>query len=186
MLVTLDFETEAIDIRPHYPPKPVGLAIKFDNAPGAYYHWGHPDSHDVYEEVEAVNMVRNAFRHLDWQFIFHNAPFDCSILEEVWALDVPWDRCHDTMLMAFLADPYGDLGLKSLAEKLLGDPPAERDAVRDWLVASGIVSTTSKSWGAHIAKAPASIVGPYAIGDVERTYKLFQYFKEALTQRGLA
>lgn len=186
MLITLDFETEAIDTRPLYPPRPVGLAVKLDDSPGTYHSWGHPDDNArLVVEAATLHMVRKWLGESDNSFIFHNAPFDCSILEEVWGLTVPWERCHDTMLMAFLADPYAELGLKPLAERLLGDPPAERDAVKDWLVANGYANSHSKNWGAFIAQAPASLVGPYAIGDVDRTYKLFQYFSRTLEKRGL-
>ena len=111
---------------------------------------------------------------------FHNAPFDCSIIEEKLDLKVPWDRVHDTMLLAFLADPFGELSLKPLAEKLLGDPPTEQEAVRDWLVRHGVCRANDKAWGAWISKAPGSLVGAYAIGDVERTMKLYKYFMEQM------
>lgn len=186
MLVTLDFETEAIDIRPYYPPRPVGIAMKINSKPGMYLHWGHGRVVDKAAEEEAIYVVQEFLVNPNNEFIFHNAPFDCAIIDEVWGIDIPWDRCHDTMLMAFLNDPYGELGLKPLAERLLGDPPTEQDAVRDWLVANGFASASSKSWGAHIARAPASIVGPYAIGDVDRTYKLYLYLSEKLKNRGLA
>lgn len=184
MLVTLDFETEAIENRPAYPPTPVGLAVKMGDAPGAYLSWRHPSKNNCDRET-AIQILDELLICPENEFIFHNAPFDISIIEEKFGLPVPWERCHDTMLMAFLANPHGELSLKPLAELLLNEPPTERDAVRDWLVAHGITSSTSKSWGAYISKAPGDLVGAYAIGDVERTYALFNYFKNNLSARGL-
>ncbi len=184
MLITLDFETEAIENRPAYPPEPVGLAVKVGGAPGNYFSWGHPSKNNCKKE-DARQVLSDLLDCEENEFIFHNAPFDVSIIEEKLALPFPWARCHDTMLLAFLSNPHGELALKPLAEELLNEPPTERDAVRDWLVAHGITSSTSKSWGAHISKAPGDLVGAYAIGDVERTYALFNHFKSTLSARGL-
>ena len=180
MLIALDFESEAIDTRPKYPPEPVGLAIYIDGGPPPkYMAWGHTEGNnctkqEAYERLSQLLLIDSA------EYIFHNAPFDCSILEEKLYLSVPWERVHDTMLQAFLLDPFGELSLKPLAETHLGEPPTERDAVRDWLVSRGICRANDKSWGAHISKAPASLVGPYAIGDVRKTLNLFKKFRVEL------
>ena len=91
-----------------------------------------------------------------------------AVIQEKMELTVPWDRVHDTMLLAFLADPFGELSLKPLCEQLLGIPPDERDAVKEWLIRNGICRDT-KGWGAYISKAPGELVGTYAEGDVTRT-----------------
>jgi hypothetical protein len=81
------------------------------------------------------------------------------------------------MLLAFMHNPYGELSLKPLCEKLLNMPPTERDAVRDWLVAKGIARSGSKDWGAHISKAPGDLVGSYAQGDIMRAKALHDYLR---------
>jgi hypothetical protein len=176
MLIALDFESEAIDTRPKYPPKPVGYAILPEDVPGFYYAWGHPMGNNV-DYDRAVMELAEYLENPDNEFVFHNAPFDCSIIEERLGLTVPWERVHDTMVLAFLTDPFGELSLKPLAEKLLGEPPTEQEAVRDWLVRHAVCRANDKSWGAHISKAPGDLVGAYAIGDVERTLKLYRHFK---------
>src|SRR5262245_18812748 len=113
-IVGLDFESHGIEPRPKYPPEPVGLAVWHD-CDGRYLAWGHPDGNN-YDQEQAKNLVLLAFTRPDDHFVFHNAAFDCAIIEERWGLAVPWDRVHDTMLMAFLADPYGELSLKPLCE----------------------------------------------------------------------
>jgi DNA polymerase I-like protein with 3'-5' exonuclease and polymerase domains len=175
MLVALDFESDAIDTRPNYPPKPTGLAVHHEGIEPFYYAWGHPIENNCdYDRarMELAEYLENP----ENEFVFHNAPFDCSIIEEKMQLQVPWERVHDTMLLAFLHDPFGELSLKPLSDKLLGMPPEEQEAVREWLVAHGICRANDKAWGAHIAKAPGNLVGTYAKGDVVRTYKLYEFF----------
>jgi len=172
--VVLDFESEAIDNRPNYPPNPVGLAVRY--ALDSYYMaWGHPCENDS-EETDVIKQTQRLLALRDHRFIFHNAAFDCAIFEEKWNLTVPWDRVDCTMVMAFLMDPHGELSLKPLAEQHLNMPPSERDAVADWLVEHGVC--TRKQAGAHISKAPGKLVGSYAVGDVERTAQLLQHFQE--------
>ena len=180
MLVALDFESEAIATRPDFPPKPVGLAVMPDGLPGFYLAWGHPTKNDCTYEY-AHRILAELLMEKDNEFVFHNAPFDCSIIEEKMGLAVPWERVHDTMLLAFLTDPFGELSLKPLAEKLLGEPPIEQEAVRDWLVRHGICRANDKAWGAYIAKAPGDLVGTYAIGDVKRTLDLYHHYMLELT-----
>lgn len=185
MLVALDFESEAIDTRPDYPPRPVGLAIYVENDLPQYLSWGHPINNNCEYQVakdKALRIIQDTTNEL----IFHNAPFDCSIFEEKMNIKIPWERVHDTMLQAFLLDPFGELSLKPLAEQHLGEAPVERDAVRDWLVSHGICRANDKSWGAHIAKAPGDLVGTYAIGDVRKTLKLYKYFKSEIDRRTVA
>lgn len=183
MLIALDFETEAIANRPEYPPKPVGLAMKMGNKPGSYYSWGHPtNNNSTLEAVRGIAKMLVSSVFEEDEFAFHNAPFDVSVFEERLDVKWPWDRTHDTMLMAFLDNPHGELSLKPLAEQHLGEPPTERDAVRDWLAARG---HGGKNWGAFISKAPGSLVAPYAIGDVERTAKLYEFYKSKLNKRGM-
>lgn len=179
MLIALDFESEAIEPRPKYPPNPVGLAVMAEGSRGHYFAWGHPIENTA-RIGDAKDYLLRIFYEEDNEFVFHNAPFDCAIIEEQLGLTVPWERVHDTMLLAFLADPFGELSLKPLAEKLLGEPPTEQEAVRDWLVQHGVCRSTDKSWGAYIARAPGNLVGTYAIGDVERTLKLYKHFMGGL------
>ena len=176
MLVALDFETHGILARPKFPPEPVGLAIAHGDT-SAYYAWGHPKENNCTVD-DVVAMVHELLEVATNEYVFHNAPFDVSVFEERLSIKWPWHKTHDTMLLAFLNDPYGELSLKPLCEKLLGMPPEEREAVREWLIAHGHCTRTDKSWGAHIAKAPGSLVGTYARGDVIRTLKLFEHLRK--------
>jgi DNA polymerase-1 len=52
-------------------------------------------------------------------------------------------------------------------------------------MAHGIVPSNSKSWGAHISKAPGGLVGEYCIGDVARTGLLFELLYDSIVQRNM-
>ena len=171
--VVLDFETEAIQSRPVYPPKPVGVALR-TNGKSRYYAWGHPTKNNCTKE-KAAEILKDIWAS-PAKVVCHNSKFDLDVAETHFGLPMlPWQRIADTMLLLFLFDPHAkELGLKPSSERLLGMPPDEQDAVRTWLVNNGVVRSNDSKWGAHIADAPGDVVGKYAIGDVERTYKLWQ------------
>lgn len=170
---TVDFETEAIDQRPFYPPKPVGVSIKKFGKKARYYAWGHPTGNNcTFEEAKAALSAVWAKDDI----LCHNLKFDMDVAETFMGMPrLPWQRYHDTMLTLFLFNPdLRSFGLKAAAEDLLKMPPTERDDVRKWLIDNGVVSAqATKAWGAHICKAPGDLVGAYADGDVDRTEALF-------------
>lgn len=174
-VIVIDFETAAIESRPSYPPEPVGVSIKWprDKKP-RYYAWGHPSENNC-DKAEAVRRVNEAWSS-DLPLLFHNAKFDVDVAQtHMRCGPLPWERCHDTMFLLFLADPHASsLALKPAAERLLDMPPEERDLVREWLVEHKIVRSNDSRWGAHICKAPGKLVGEYANGDVIRTHRLFE------------
>ena len=180
-----DFETEAIAPRPDYPPKPVGLAWQA-RMPPRYLSWGHPEGN-----TGALGDAEDVLeRHLGTLPVLgHNVSFDLAVAHERMGLPLP-EAVNDTMFLAFLLDPYGELGLKPLAERYLGIPPAERDAVRDWLQANYKLPGTNrkptpKQCGAYISKAPAGLVAPYAIGDVTRTRDLYAKLMPRVIDAGM-
>lgn len=184
--IVIDFETDAIQQRPKYPPAPVGVSIKWprDKKP-KYYAWGHPtenngDKNTAYRALmEAVES-----KH---PLLMQNAKFDLDVMETHFQTPrVPWERVHDTMFLMFLTDPHApSFQLKIYAEKLLDMPPEEQEAVRDWLIAAGIVKKADRKWGAHISKAPGKLVGEYANGDVIRTLKIFEKLYPAVIEQGM-
>lgn len=181
-IVALDFETAGIEPRPKYPPKPVGFALHEEGVTSRYYSWGHPiENNTTYEAAKAI--LAAVLSQPDYHFVCHNTSFDAAVMIEM-GLDVPWDRMHDTMVLAFLVDPFGELSLKPLCQQLLGMEPEERDAVKDWLIRHGVCRDT-KGWGAYICKAPGGLVGEYAIGDVVRTVALFKHLYPIVVDAGM-
>lgn len=196
-VVVVDFETDRIEPRPDYPPKPVGVALKLPGEAGQYLAWGHPEKNNCTFN-DAMELLTKVW-YSKFELLFHNAKFDCAVAAE--KLDLPWpswERIHDTMFLDYLFDPHAKSGgLKERAEELLDWPPEERDEVADWiwqhrkeLVAryGGKITRAKKgphSAGAWLSKAPGSVVAPYAAGDVERTYGLFKPLYRTIAEMGM-
>ena len=194
---TIDFETEPIGPRPHhYPPRPVGVAVRPPDGPSRYWAWGHPEGNNCRRE-DARAALSEAWDS-DLPIVFHHAKFDVEVACAHFGLPMlPWGRLHDSMFLAFLLNPYArSIGLKQLAVEWLGMPPDEQDAVAEWVLAhkndmptwpwvNGGKKPSKKSAGAWIAYTPAEIVGPYAEGDTERTWRLFQVMHPAVVNSGM-
>lgn len=212
--ITIDFETFRIEPRPDYPPKPVGVSIKYPGRAAKYYAWGHPTKNNcTFSEASAALIAayidagvckgKSTFagyrKFYGDGILCHHGKFDADVAEVHMGLPLPsWDKVHDTLFMLFLDDPHQrELGLKPGAERVLGMTPDERDAVRDWLLENqpladqGIKITDAKGpqakhpYGAYIAYAPGDIVGKYANGDTVRTEKLFNHLYASLAKRGM-
>jgi DNA polymerase I-like protein with 3'-5' exonuclease and polymerase domains len=204
---TVDFESYPIESRPSYPPKPVGVAIRWPNGKAEYLAWAHPAGGNNCKLADAKRVLAKIAAGTG-PVLFHNAKFDLCVWSEGLGVKLPaWDRIHDTLPMLFIRDPRAaTYSLKPTAELLLKEPPEERDAVIDWLVqhqpvpgvkltakapknryTKGAKDTTKKTQyaGAYVAYAPVSLVGPYAIGDVTRTYDLAQLVGAEVAARGM-
>jgi len=180
--IFLDFETEAIGPRPHeYPPKPVGLAVldRTGQFESGYFAFAH-DSNNNTTFVRVRNMLKDMWssgRHV----CFHNAMFDMAIIYEKFELPfIEPRRLHDTLVLAFLYDPYvRSLSLKELCKEWLNIQPEERDELFDWLTMNiEAVRKKPKQAGAYIARGPADLVGKYAAADVRLTAGLWDFTKE--------
>lgn len=172
-MFTIDFETEAIVGNPTArPPKPVGVSIKRKGYNARYWAWGHPEGNNCTYEQARDELGRIMLTGAP--LLFHNAKFDLAVLWEHFRL-MPMrpELVHDSMFLIFLADPYAEtFSLKPSAERLLGMPPEEQDAVRDWVL-SHVPGATAKTAGAYICLAPGTLVEPYANGDTLRTERIF-------------
>lgn len=184
-VITVDFETYAIEGRPKYPPVPVGVSIQYPGRKPKYYAWDHPEGNNCSKQ-EATDALLECWRS-NYGLLFHHAKFDVDVAESHLGLPrLSWERYHDTQYLLFLSDPHAkSFSLKPAAERLLAMPPEEQQAVRDWLVGAGIVTRKDTKWGAHIAKAPGKLVGEYAEGDTIRTLKLFQLLYGEVAERGM-
>lgn len=196
--VTLDFETDAITDRPNYPPEPVGLAVRYPDGTSDYFAWGHPSENNC-TKSEVREWLKALFRTND-PLLFFNAKFDLAVACEKLGIPSPvWDRVHDSMFLAFLADPHAkSLGLKQLAEDLLDWPADEQTEMHNWiwlhrerLIATygGKISRQAKSgmssFGAWISKVPGAMAGKYAVGDVDRTWELFEWLLPKIEEHGM-
>lgn len=172
-----DFETHAIKPRPEYPPKPVGLSIRVPGARSRYYAWGHPCNNNATMKEARDHML--ALYRDGWVGCWHNAGFDLDVGEV--HMDLPWPSYHhDTLILAFLDDPrQARFSLKPLAEKELGEPPTERDELKDWIIANvPEARKRPKDWGTYIACSPGDLCGTYANGDTSRSEGLYKLYRK--------
>src|SRR5210317_1199579 len=171
----IDFETFGIEDRPEYPPEPVGVAIQTPRGKKSYLAWGHPSENNCTKG----HARRQLLQIWNKPLLFHNAAFDMEVAETHLDLPIPlkWD---DTLLLAFLCDPRRiSLSLKPMAEQILNMPPEEQEELKDWVINNYMKPNglrKESQWGAYIAYAPGKLVGKYAVGDVDRTAKLYKYF----------
>ena len=183
-MVYLDFETEAIEPFPNYPPFPVGVAIKTDETTTTtYYSWGHPTENNC-TFAEIYKLLPTICDNNE--IVMHNAAFDLAILWRHFGIYPK--HIHDTMVLAYLHKPYQkSLALKELAVDLLNLPVDSRDELRDWVIANVPAARKAKTrWGAYIANAPGTIVEPYAKDDVELTARLFTHLMPIIEQDGMS
>ena len=190
----VDFETYKIEGRPVYPPVPVGVSIKKWGQQAYYYAWGHVNGVNNCTKAKAQKALIEAFACKDG-ILCHNAKFDMDVAEAHMGIKAPeWQMIHDTMVLLFLDDPHqAKIGLKPAAERVLGLPPDEQDAVANWLlkhqpvegVKIGKGATSKHPPGAYIAYAPPAVVDPYANGDLLRTEQLFAHLYPSIVERGM-
>ena len=180
--IFLDFETEAIGPRPHdYPPKPVGLAVldRTNQFQSGYFSFAHDSNNNT--TFKAVHQMLIDMWKSGRSVCFHNAMFDLAVIYEKFNLPfIEPERLHDTLVLAFLHDPYArSLSLKELCKEWLNVQPEERDELFDWLTMHiEAVRKKPKSAGAYIARGPADLVGKYAEADVRLTAGLYDFTHE--------
>jgi hypothetical protein len=163
------------------------VSIKFPGEASRYWSWGHPTENNCKFE-DAKECLLNAIDGKEW--LGHNSQFECAVLRKYFGYVPKPLEVHDTTFMLFLTDPYAaTFSLKPSAERILGIPPEEQDAVRDWILAHVPGATTSKDspmfWAAFICKAPGKLVGRYAEGDTERTVGLATHLWPIIESREL-
>lgn len=171
----IDFESKPIASWPDYPPKPVGVSILMPGERKAkYYAWGHKAGGNNCTFEDGKRALKKVYSS-GHAILCHNSKFDLHVADEHCGCPLPpWERIHDSMFLVFLANPHSpDLKLKRAAERILGMPPEEQDAVRDWCIANKLITKAQKEIGPFIWEAPGDLVGRYANGDVLRSLKLF-------------
>lgn len=182
-LATVDFETEKVESRPRYPPRPVGVAIRQPDGRKKYWAWGHKSGNNCTKSEAAAELARI---YSLYRILFYNGQFDLDVGTTHLGLPVP-RRFEDALFVAFLRNPHErSLELKVLAPRDLGMPANERDDLREWIIenikgaARGVTT-----WKEYIADAPGKLVGRYACGDVEMTFRFFRKFYPEILLRGM-
>jgi len=185
--ICVDFETEGIQARPKYPPKPCSIGIKWpDQSTYKIMAWGHPSGNNCTER-EARGELKRAYDS-KYPILAQNFAFDGDVAETHWQLALPsWDRYHELMFILFLHDPHSPtLALKPCAERYLGIAPEEQDRVYEWVIANVPEAKKKPSTaGAYICRCPFKIAAPYLRGDLTRTIKLYEYLYPKIIDVGM-
>jgi DNA polymerase I-like protein with 3'-5' exonuclease and polymerase domains len=169
MKLCLDFETHPI-IDGRLPPKPVGLAYAMDDGPVRYIG-RHKNGEPRAREMRGALL--KAWHDPQSALIGHGIAFDLAVARHHLDLPSPRAQVHDTMVQAFLLDPFArDLGLKEICQRY-GIAPKERDALREYLQKHHGVRASVR-WGREIHRAPDSRIAPYAKADVRITRTLYR------------
>ena len=185
--VAVDFETEAIDRRPRYPPRPVSVSIVEPGRPAEFLAWGHPVGNNC--TIDTAKIRLRALWKSDAPLAFHNSKFDLDVAEAHLNLPLPdWRRCHDTLFLAFLDDPFRrSLVLGDLTVDVLKRSAKFKDGkLRDWVLTNvPELKRRPSEWGAHLSKAPAQLVQARATGDATATRDLFVKLMGRVAKRGM-
>lgn len=133
--------------------------------------WGHPTGNNT-----IYSLVKGSLKVI-WdsgeQILMQNAKFDIRVAMEWFDLPYPHGHVEDSMFWTYLNDPREDtLSLKPISDKYLNMPPDEQRELHEWIV-ENVPGATMATAGAYISEAPGDLVAPYAVGDTERTYKLY-------------
>lgn len=191
--IAVDFETEPIQDRPEYPPKPVGVAVQVPGEKPRYWAWGHPSGNNC-TAADGRRIVQSLWKD-PWPKVFHHGKFDQDVAEtHLGVRPLGHEEWHDTMYLAFLADPHSfDLGLKAQCAEKLGVRPEARDELKEWVLDNVPGARGNKgNWGAYISRAPGDVVARYAAGsarkpgDVVMTARLFaKLHREVVSERSM-
>lgn len=191
--VIIDSETDAIDDRPHYPPSPISVSIRWPGKKSSYHAWGHATANNS-TKAQCKRELVEAYKHSDG-VCFQNAKFDVDVFETHLGLKPPPpEKVHDTLYLLFLKDPdAGTLELKPAVQRLLGREPDERNAICEWLLqhqpVRGVKISSSRQsdhyFMNYLKHAPGNVVGLYANADVDGAGDLFPVLYKEIRDRGM-
>ncbi len=197
-VVTVDFETLPIpQFWPKFPPEPVGVAIRWPSGEKDYLAWGHPTGNNM-DKRTARRVLQSIWRS-EAPILFHHSSFDLHVACERMELPMlPWHRIHDTEFLAFLVDPHArSLELKVICDEWLDIPPTDQQELFDYLYDNrerlekkyGVTISKAKKGAksplAHMGYAPAGRVAPYAINDVDITFRMFEHILPIVQEYGM-
>ncbi len=164
-LVAIDTETDSLDTKS---AALVGFSFCFDEK-RAYYV---PVAHSylgVGDQVGADDANEALKRLLSKRFFGHNLKFDLALLYNVFGFEEV-EPFADTMLLAWLADPEGAVGLDRLALRYFDH---EMVAFKD---------TVKK--GENFSSVSIEEAAKYAAEDAWMSYRLYFRLKEVLKLQG--
>ena len=208
MLLALDTETTGLDS--YHGCRPF-MIIGCDGE--INYHWVgqvNPYTREVFWDESDIEEVQELINKAT-KIVFHNSLFDVRMLKAI-DITIPWDKIEDTLLAAHCINSAKTdkddnqvgrtLGLKNLAIEYLhywDDDEKQLELIvkqrrtqnPDYAIARrghhhfpALKGSNAKWWAMDYWLAPEECL-EYGLGDVERTWLLWDAFKPALTADGL-
>lgn len=117
------------------------------------------------------------------KLIMHNAVFDCSIVNDVYKVDLMPSVHTDTMILASIVDENKPVGLKELGTLIFGeDAKKEQIEMKESISKNGGVITKTNY---ELYKADYNLIGLYGAKDAILTMKLFYHLVPLLFQEGM-
>jgi DNA polymerase I len=146
----------------------------------------------AYWDVKSQTLVHTPLAPLAKDFlsllegkalIFHNAVFDCHMIEVRYGVSL-MPSCHtDTMVLAHLLDENRAIGLKDLAVSVFGETSdQEQRDMKASVTANGGVLTKANY---ELYKADSELIAKYGAKDTILTLKLFYHLVPQLEDEGL-
>jgi hypothetical protein len=101
----IDFETDPIQERPEYPPKPVGVSITEWGKKPRYLAWGHYTGENNCSLADAKRILLPIWRN-GRRKLFHHAKFDVDVAVTHMGMPMlPWDSIDDSMFCCSYTTP---------------------------------------------------------------------------------
>jgi DNA polymerase I-like protein with 3'-5' exonuclease and polymerase domains len=175
----IDLETMPIGAYPDNWPLPVyaGFAFSYEVAgaekTGDYWC----TCLNIQANRESANLVFTDILNILMQdkilLVFYNQEFDLGVIERhILKKPLQYDRIFDTQIMSFLLDPYGRHSLANDCEAM-GIKVNDKYEIIDWLVQNvPELKRSRKQAGAHIYKAPHTMIAQRVKADTVLTAQL--------------
>lgn len=129
--------------------------------------------------VEIKSFLKGIFEDPEYKWIYHNCMFDIRVIGKNIAK--PRSLLFDTQVAAHEIDENRQLGLKPLGVSLFNvDADKEKREMIAWCDQNNVKFNMGR-----LDLLPLDIYGAYAIQDTILTFKLFNYFKKQLHDKGL-
>ena len=201
MILAVDTETTGLDVFHGCRPFMVTMCNGSDN----YLFEGkvNPFTRDVYWEEDDLESIQSLLDQAE-TLVFHNTNFDLRMLESIGIrIDHLWDKIEDTLLAAHAVCSGDKHGLKYIAKKYLHysdedeielDESVKEARRKARTLGYDIAqnghrhfpgATKITKWHKQDMWLAIDECRKYALGDVERTWLLWEAFKVAMIGDGL-
>jgi DNA polymerase I-like protein with 3'-5' exonuclease and polymerase domains len=117
------------------------------------------------------------------QLIYHNATFDCGVIEDFFGVALMPYTYVDTLILAHLLDENRAVGLKDLAVSIFGEHSAdEQKAMKESVTRNGGLLTKAAY---ELYKADSELIGKYGAQDTLLTLRLLYELLPQLYEQNL-